>query len=351
MTAIQVERKHQQEAPPFPIIWDEIKDGRVVPFLGAGASLCGRPVGDGGEPARWTGAETSFLPNGPELGKWLAAKCMFPDEAETSDLAKIASYYEIRAHRTLLVRRLRDVFSRRYSHGPIHDFLAESPKPLLIVTTNYDTLIEQAFQQRDRPYHLVTHPERDDYAGSVLWWKPGAKEPKIERPRELPLSLEDTSIIYKMHGTVNLRSSWNSFVITEEDYVRFLASMTDRQAIPARFMMHFQESAFLFLGYGLRDWNLRVLLENLHSAFHYDRVPKAVTDTDEKRLASAMADVDLMDELLSRYSRRQLPSWAIQHQPSDLEKTLWNHRKVQIFDMALDEFVARMRDPHSWEDA
>lgn len=38
-----------------------------------------------------------------------------------------------------------------------------------------------------------------------------------------------------------------------------------------------------------------------------------------------------------------MPSWAIQDTPSDLERTLWTHRNVQIFDMKLDTFVDRMR--------
>ena len=29
--------------PPYGIIWNEIKEGNVVPFLGAGASFVGRP--------------------------------------------------------------------------------------------------------------------------------------------------------------------------------------------------------------------------------------------------------------------------------------------------------------------
>lgn len=326
--------------PPYGIIWDQIKDGEVVPFLGAGASLCDRPNDDSGQPLSWTGSDAPFLPKGDELGRWLAAKCEFPDPHESSDLAKIASYYEIRARRRNLVRRLREVFSKEYPHGDIHELLAEWPRPLLIVTTNYDDLIEKAFAARGRPYHLVTHPEREELAGSVLWWKPGADEPEVYTPSLLPLSPTDTSIIYKMHGTVGRRSSWNSFVITEEDYVGFLARMTEKLAIPARFMLHFQKASFLFLGYSLRDWNLRVMLENLHATVRYERKEQELATDERDR-----EDDDTVGQLLSRFSRdeTELPSWAIQDSPSDLERTLWNHRKVQIFDVTLDDFVAGMR--------
>ena len=317
------------EEPPYGVIWDEIVDGNVIPFLGAGASLCGRPTHD----ARWTGADDSFLPNGLELGSWLADLCRFPDRTDLTDLAKIASYYEVQAHRRYLVKRLREVFSKDYSPGPIDQFLAECPRPLLIVTTNYDNLIEKAFAANGRPYHLVVYPEREEYAGSVLWWKPGALEPEAHKPAVLPLSLTDTTIIYKMHGSISARAAWNSFVITEEDYVRFLARMTEKLAIPPRFMMHFRQSAFLFLGYGLRDWNLRVMLENLHRSFRREQ-PK---DTHPGDVADPFADY------LEQYEDEGLAAWAIQRRPSALERTLWKSRGIGIYDVELQDFIDGLR--------
>jgi hypothetical protein len=316
------------EEPPYGVIWDEIEEGKVIPFLGAGASLCGRPTRE----ARWTGADDAFLPNGSELGSWLADLCRFPDRTDL-DLAKIASYYEVQAHRRYLVKRLREVFSKDYAPGPIHEFLAGCPRPLLIVTTNYDNLIEKAFAAVGRPYHLVVYPEREEYAGSVLWWKPGAVEPEAHKPAMLPLSLTDTTIIYKMHGSISTRAAWNSFVITEEDYVRFLARMTEKLAIPPRFMMHFRQSAFLFLGYGLRDWNLRVMLENLHRTFRRDQ-PK---DTSPGEVPDPFADY------LEQYEDVELTAWAIQHRPSTLERTLWKSRRIGIYDVDLEDFVAGLR--------
>ena len=38
-----------------------------------------------------------------------------------------------------------------------------------------------------------------------------------------------------------------------------------------------------------------------------------------------------------------LPSWAIQYQPSELERRLWEKRNVNIFDMTLDDFVVKMQ--------
>jgi hypothetical protein len=34
-----------QLTPPYPLISDELRQGRVIPFLGSGASLGGRQAG------------------------------------------------------------------------------------------------------------------------------------------------------------------------------------------------------------------------------------------------------------------------------------------------------------------
>lgn len=44
-----------------------ITDGRVVPFLGAGVNLCGRP-----KEVAWSCGQTEYLPSGSELAQYLA---------------------------------------------------------------------------------------------------------------------------------------------------------------------------------------------------------------------------------------------------------------------------------------
>jgi hypothetical protein len=235
-----------------------------------------------------------------------------------------SSYYaEVAADRKGLRDTLHQTLDRDYQIGAIHRSLADVDVPLLIVTTNYDDLIERAFQDKGKPYHLVAYPtDHKELAAAVLWWKPGATEPEAHAPKSLPLSLTDTTIIYKMHGTVDRQTNkWDSFVITEEDYVDFLARMTGQTAIPARFMLEFRKRRFLFLGYGLRDWNLRVMLRHLKSALATTEATAPPTDAGE-----------------------DLRSWAIQRNPSELEQVLWRARTVNIYDMDVDAFVAKLRE-------
>jgi SIR2-like domain len=304
--------------PPYGVIGGLLKKRRVVPFLGAGASFVGRPPG-----VPWNADAPAFLPSGLDLAHLLADEAEFPssDERDRDDLARVASYFASVAGRRILRDRLREVLLASSSRfGELHQFLSQVPGPLVIVVTNYDTLLEQAFQAAGRSYDLVVYPaDRKDIANAVLWWAHGRSEPEAVKPNELDLDLDQTNVIFKMHGTVAPQSEeWDNFVITEEDYVEFLSRLTMNTAIPSIFYPYFRERSFLFLGYSLRDWNLRVLLKNL-----------------SKHLSTRRPIADDDSEVL--------PSWAIQLRPSRLEERLWQRNAVNIFDCPLDEFVVRMR--------
>lgn len=299
--------------PPYGIIWNRLKAGNVVPFLGAGASFIGRD-----SQSKWTRPGDGFLPSGSELANLLACESAFPSEAEAdrNDLSKVSSYYVDMAGRKELRDRLHNIFDRDYRFGKLHEFLADISSPLLIVVTNYDTLLEEAFIAREKPFDTVIYPsDRKEIAGSVIWHQHG-KDSVVEiAPNELDIDLEKTTVIFKMHGTtVRNGPDADNYVITEEDYVEFLSRMTRRQAIPHLFYPHFRDRNFLFLGYSLNDWNLRVVLRNLSKYFSGKR-------TDDP-----------------------LPSWAIQHNPSELDKRLWEKRNVNIFNETIDEFVAKISE-------
>ena len=86
---------------------------------------------------------------------------MLKDQLRGFDsLAVIASYYQGTSGRTRLRRRLHKVFDAEYKPDRLHEFLADIETPMIIVTTNYDDLLEQAFNNRSpsKPYHLVVYP-------------------------------------------------------------------------------------------------------------------------------------------------------------------------------------------------
>jgi hypothetical protein len=318
---------------PYGTIARALKGGRVVPFLGAGVNMGGaQPCTEG------TAEVAARLPSGSELSRVLATEANFPAESDQDldDLAKVASFYVDNSGRRSLREMLHLTFNKDYAPCKIHEYLADIARPLLIVTTNYDDLTERAFEAKGRPYDLVVHPtDRTDMAGAVLWWKHGATEPDPQPPNTIPMAerLKETTVIYKMHGTVVrpwLKRAANkdlvdddkpyrddSYVITEEDYIDFLHRMTQQAAVPAQFMAYFSARQFLFLGYGLRDWNLRVVLKNLKAVLRIQEPGNADQDDD--------------------------PSWAIQYRPSLLETMLWKKRNVNIYNMDVNKFVDELR--------
>ena len=133
---------------------------------------------------------------------------------------------------------------------------------------------------------------------------------------KLDLSCEpdDASVIFKMHGSVDPSDAKNDqYVITEENYVTFLGRMTEKNAIPNDFLLPMQQRRLLFLGYGLEDWNFRVLLRSL-----------------------SLVDV-------SGQSGADFVHWAIQRRVDEIEQQLWQRQRVNLADLDLNEFVAKLR--------
>jgi hypothetical protein len=134
-------------------------------------------------------------------------------------------------------------------------------------------------------------------------------------PFKLFVDLTSTSLIYKLHGAVDRTlKEWDSYVITEEDCVALLNRL-NQKAIPACIINHLRGRRFLFLGYEIADWNLRLQLNALKKL----RQKKSQKDTDVR-------------------------SWAVQARHSTREKELWLARNVRHYDLEIHEFVRRLRD-------
>lgn len=300
---------------PYPLISNLLREAKVVPFLGAGVNVRSADI------AALPDAGPS-LPTGAQLSRKLAKEVAYPadDDRDLSDLAKVASYFVELSARQRLCETLRKEFTVDAKPSPMHRYLASIRSPLLVVTTNYDDLMERAFIEAGHPYDLVVHPtDQREVEGSVLWWEHGATEPQAVAPNKLYIELDQRTVVYKMHGSICRASEkLESYVVTEEDYVDFLARMTGLHAIPAQFLHFFRDRHFLYLGYGLRDWNLRVMLRMLRMSGA--GVGKGGTGADDER-------------------DQKLVSWAVQYRPSPIETELWGARDVKIFDVPIDEFV------------
>jgi hypothetical protein len=313
--------------PPYPIIREKLFSGKVIPFLGSGASLrasCGMWEKCNEESCyfpekKCLGHDAPVdadhcLPKAGELACYLARRAEFPRD-ESIELTKVAQYYEsVAAGRPPLNEELHSIFIQDPQINSLHTLLAEVQEPLLIVTTNYDDLIEQAFIKKGIKYDLMLHDDNQSPGGNLLIWRHDEKVPVKVLPKTFDIEDEmqttNTSIIYKMHGTVNrLDQAKDQYVITENDYIEFLARMTISKAIPHSFFEFSSQRHFLFLGYSLNDWNLRVALNRI---------------------------------MKGRTAEQNIKSWAIQIDPSQLEEKLWATRGVQLYNVALHEFVEKL---------
>ena len=52
-----------------------------------------------------------------------------------------------------------------------------------------------------------------------MWWRHDASEAEPVQPNKLFIDLDTTTVIYKIHGTIDRRDNeLGGYVITEEDY-------------------------------------------------------------------------------------------------------------------------------------
>ncbi len=286
-------------------------DGQVVPFLGAGANRCGRPEG-----SEWQFGKQ--LPDGSELSEYLADEFDYPEE-DKKDLVRVAQYISTMTGSGPLYDKLHELLDTDYPFTSITHFLTSlqyvlsekvyPPRHLLIVTTNYDDLIERAFKKAEQPFDLVTYVANGEQQGKFLHLPPDGDWRLIERPNEyLGLSLDKRTVILKIHGTVDrVNEDRDSFVITEDDYIEYLTRTDISSLLPKTLAAKMYRSHFLFLGYSLRDWNLRVILYRI------------------------------WDERTRKYK-----SWAIQSKPHEIDKKFWAKRDVDILDVCVEDYIANL---------
>jgi hypothetical protein len=86
---------------------------------------------------------------------------------------------------------------------------------------------------------------------------------RTTEPESVPIDpTEEKPILLKLHGDI---SKPNSIVITEEDYITFVQRMASPTLHPIHQFIRVRMRAwpFLFIGYSLKDYNLRLLFRTL----------------------------------------------------------------------------------------
>ena len=282
-----------------------------MPLLGAGVKLCGRPAH-----GPW-GGDSHYLPSGGELADFLADSFDYPEPSR--DVGRVSQYVSVVLGDAPLYDQLRDVFTADYEPTSLHRFLASLPAIVrqqkepprdrfqLIVTTNYDDALERAFREAGEEYDLVSYIADGDARGKFLHRAPGEEPVVIGRPNEYgSLSLERRTVILKVHGAVDRDDrDRDSYVITEDNYIDYLTRTDISSLLPVTLAAKLRQSHILFLGYSMRDWNLRAIFHRIWAE-----------------------------------RKRGYKSWAIQLDPDPIEQAFWQKRGVDILNIRLEDYVA-----------
>src|SRR5262249_14407665 len=203
-----------------------ITQGAVVPFLGADASQCGRPDGTDWQEGR-------YLPSVEELAAYVSEQFSLPPE-NAADLVRASQCATMAREAGHLYRVLHSVFETDCPPTSLHTFLAGLPALLrekgytrrhqLIVTTNYDDMLERAFTRACVPFYVVSYEAEGDRRGKFWHWRGDDEPTLIELPNQYQaFSLEDRSVILKVHGAfVRTDPERDSYVITEDHFLDYL---------------------------------------------------------------------------------------------------------------------------------
>jgi hypothetical protein len=294
------------------IHWDSIVEGidkgLTVPFLGAGVNAdsngyAGLPMG--GEVARRL-VEKLIDRKVKNLGDLVGARPgralrRYPDlgRARVEDLARVALHIELEGGYPALVDYLKEIIADE-QREPSEPLRAIARLPFkLMVTTNYDRLLERAFTDQALPAPLVLSQPVKGFSPSEMteWTSKIAAAPRL---------------IYKLHGSFD--DPEPNLVVSEDDYIEFMGIAADDVAgVPKLIRARITTSVLLFLGYGLEDWDVR----SIH-----------------KLLIGRNDD------------RSQRMSFAIQKDPSRFWVQFWKDKNVTIYNLDLHEFAGQLEQQY-----
>jgi hypothetical protein len=234
---------------------------------------------------------------------------------QARSLAQTAEYALLTQGVGPLYDELHDLFDADHEPGPAHTFVAglarflcEHHQPRqLIVTTGFDAALERALAEAGEEPDVVSYVSLGGHGGKFVHLPAGGEATVIDLPNAYAgLSVEERTIVLKIHGQVDRRPKreWESFVIAEDDHIDYISQSDIAGVVPVTLAAKLRRSHFLFLGYLLEDWSLRVFL---HRIWRRDKV--------------------------------SYRSWAVVPGAGRVERELWRQRGIDVLDMPLDDFI------------
>ncbi len=254
------------------------------------------------------------LAGGAELARRLAGTFDVPDDVSPA-LSGISQYVAAMQGAGPLHDELHVLYREAVEPRPVHRLLARLPSVLrergmaypLVVTTAFDDGVERAFAEQGEELDVVTYIAGSPQHGRFVHCPPGEAPRTVDVPNAYAdISPDRRTVLLRLRGAADPspERTWESFVVTEDDHIEYPGAGELEGAIPVTLAARLRRSHFLFLGYDLADWNLRLVVSRLRGG-------------------------------------RSAPyaSWAVRAGPTALELAFWRHLDVQVLDMDEDAFV------------
>jgi hypothetical protein len=261
-----------------------IQYNNCTPFLGAGAC-------------------SDVLPTGRQIAEQWAKDFDYPFP-DRSNLVRVAQYLAVLQNGNFPKYLIREELEKRAQpdfndEGEPHRVLAEFPFPIYI-TTNYDSFMVQALERQNRkPTQYV-----------CKWHLAGRRQGRLQAMSDpLPEPTAENPLVFHLHG---LLREFDTMVLTEDDYIDFLANMSEeRDLIPRPVMDAISRSHLLFMGYSLEDLNFKVLFRRVARYMRRDEGALHVAVQLEPK-GDEPTDEEIRRALLQRkYLEKKYRLWSI----------------------------------------
>lgn len=201
-------------------------------------------------------------------------------------LANICQYVQF-VDPDLLDGTLPALLSDDYEPTPVHKFLvalakydldsaiADTPPYPCIVTACFDQVLEKEFQKAGISFHLIAFVLGE--SGGEFQYTPPGKVPEFDSielgsedaKKLIQDGLRERPVILKLNG--GFSSGRRNFAVTEDHFIDYLTHRGVKDALPEILLAKLtkrgkrENSHLLFMGFGLRNWTLRVILRRIWS--------------------------------------------------------------------------------------
>lgn len=191
----------------------------------------------------WAGAGLSLYagyPSGCQLSEILTNR-LTPKERQCVNpnlpLPELAEeFYRVKGNnRNALVRILNEIFlDQSPIEDELHTTLSKIPHFKTIITTNYDTLLEDAFA-KERCQVIISS-------------------------NRIPYLDKNKTQIFKVHGDL---TEPDSIIITKSDYINFFKNGDENEVFWTVIKERLSTNSVLFLGYNIEDYNVSAIFERI----------------------------------------------------------------------------------------